>query len=98
MARVPMLPSRKEQRAEIRFFGAKGFSTAEIHNEMQPACGYKCFNVSAVKSWCRQFSSGRTSLVDDTQSDSFFAAGIEELVPRWDKCLNVSLLGGDVEK
>ena len=30
------------------------------------------------------------------QPSSFFAAGIEKRVPRWDKCLNV--LGGYVEK
>ena len=32
----------------------------------------------------------------EQQQSSFFAAGIEKLVPRWDKCLNV--LGGYVEK
>ena len=32
----------------------------------------------------------------EQQSSLFFAAGIEKLVPRWDKCLNV--LGGYVEK
>ena len=32
----------------------------------------------------------------EQQPSSFFAAGIEKLVPRWDKCLNV--LGGYVEK
>ena len=39
MERVPLLASRKEQRAAIRFFWARGFSTAEIHNEMQPVYG-----------------------------------------------------------
>ena len=95
MERVPLLASRKEQRAAIRFFWAIGLSTAEIHNEMQQISGDKCFNLSADKSWCRQFSSGRTSLVDDKRSDSFFAAGIEKLVPRWDKCLKIH--GGYVE-
>ena len=32
----------------------------------------------------------------EQQPNSFFAAGIEKLVPRWDKCLAV--LGGYVEK
>jgi hypothetical protein len=32
----------------------------------------------------------------EQQSTSFFATGIEKLVPRWDKCLNA--LGGYVEK
>ena len=33
MARVPLLASRVEQRAVIRFFWSKGLSTGEIHNE-----------------------------------------------------------------
>ena len=37
-----------------------------------------------------------TNLLIEQQPTSFFAAGIEKLVPRWDKCLNV--LGGYVEK
>ena len=32
----------------------------------------------------------------EQQPSFFFAASIEKLVPRWDKCLNV--LGGSVEK
>ena len=31
-----LLASRKEQHAVIRFFEAKGRSTAKIHNKMQP--------------------------------------------------------------
>ena len=42
MERVPLLASRKEQRAAIRFFWAWGLSTAEIHNQMQPVYGGKC--------------------------------------------------------
>ena len=91
MERVPMLAFRKEQRAANRFFWARGLSTAEIHNEMQPVYGDKCFNLSAAKSWCRQFSS---SSVDWTAAK--LVSGIKKLVPCWDKCLNV--LGGYVEK
>ena len=78
MEGVPLLASRKERRAAIRFFGARGLSTAEIHNEMQPVYGDKCFNISVVKSWCRQFSSSSVDIAQ--QSSSFFAAGIEKLV------------------
>ena len=95
MERVLLLASRKEQRAAIRFFWARGRSTSEIHNEMQPVAYmttstliYRRLKVGAanflVHQWIQQ------------QQSSFFAAGIEKLVPRWDKCLNV--LGGYVEK
>ncbi len=85
MARVPLLASGNERRAVIRFFWAKGLSTAKIHNEMQPVYGDKCFNLSAVKSWCRQFSSGRTSLADDKQSGRHIAATNNDVVTKIDE-------------
>ena len=68
MARVPLVASRKEQRAVVRFFWAKGFSAAAICKEMRPVYGDKCFSLAAVKCWCRKFCTGRTSLVDDKRS------------------------------
>ena len=84
MARVPLLASRVEQRAVIRFIWAKGLSTAEIHNEMQPVYGHKCFNLSVVKRWCRKFSNGRTSLVDNKRS------GLEKLEKQASKNLCIA--------
>jgi histone-lysine N-methyltransferase SETMAR len=85
MARVPLLASRVEQRAVIRFFWAKGLSTAEIHNEMQPVYGHKCFNLSVVKRWCRKFSNGRTSLVDNKRSGRHLAATDNDVVKKIDQ-------------
>ena len=93
MERVPLLASRVEQRAAIRFFWAWGLSTAEIHNEMQQVYDDKCFNLSADKSLCRQFFS---SSVDWIAVKLILRCSIETLVIRWDKCLTV--LGGYVEK
>ena len=85
MARVPLLASRVEQRAVIRFFWAKGLSTAEIHNEMQPVYGHKCFNLSVVKRWCRKFFNGRTSLVDNKRSGRHLAATDNDVVKKIDQ-------------
>ena len=111
MARVPLLASRKEQRAVIRFFWAKGLSAAEIHNEMQPVNGDKCYNNNnnnnnrfKVRFGVRRRHRGPNNIIYrrlkvgaanqnflvhqliEQQPNSFFAAGIEKLVPRWDKC------------
>ena len=90
MARVRLLASRVEQRAVIRFFWAKGLSTAEIHNEMQPVYGHKCFNLSVVKSWCRKFSNGRTSLVDNKRSGRHLAATDNDVVKKIDQFIRIS--------
>jgi transposase len=82
---VPLLASRVEQRAVIRFFWAKGLSTAEIHNEMQPVYGHKCFNLSVIKRWCRKFSNGRTSLVDNKRSGRHLAATDNDVVKKIDQ-------------
>ena len=62
MARVPLLASRLEQRAVIRFFGAKGLSTAEIHNEMQPV-GYMVTSVLI----CRWLKGGAANFLTAEQ-------------------------------
>lgn len=65
MARVPLIASRKEQRAVIRFFWAKGLKPTEILTEMQPVYGQKCFTRSIIHRWCDKFCRGRRSLVDE---------------------------------
>ena len=47
------------------FFLSRGLITAEIHNDMQPVYADKCFNLSAVKSWCHQFSSSSVDWTAD---------------------------------
>lgn len=64
MATVPLIASRKEQRAVIRFFWAKGLKPSLILAEMQPVYGKKCFTRSAIERWCDKYSRGRESLID----------------------------------
>ncbi len=46
--------------------------------------GHMCFNLSAVKSWCTIFSSGRTSLVDDKRSGRHVATTDNDAVTKID--------------
>ena len=43
MATLPLKSSRNEQRAVIRFLWVKGLNANEIHSEMRPVYGDKCF-------------------------------------------------------
>ena len=90
--------SCNEQHAVIRFLWAKGLNVNEIHSEMRPVYGDKCFTRPAIDVWCTKFARGRESIVDKERQEpvSFFASGIQKLVDRWDKCLNE--LGQYVEK
>ena len=91
---MTLLESRKEQRAAIRFFGPETlvrpkFTTKCSHyNGDKTALIYRRLKVGAANFLAHQWI--------EQQPSSFFAAGIEKLVPRWDKCLNV--LEGYVEK
>jgi len=97
--------SRNEQHAVICFFlWAKKCNASEIHYEMRPVYGDKCFTRPAIHIWFTKFACGRENIVDKERrvrhyvatSASFFASGIQKLVDRWDKCLNK--LGQYVEK
>jgi len=65
------------------FLWAKGLKANEIHSEMCPVYGDKCFTRPAIQVWCMKFARGRESIVD--KPVSFFASGIQKLVDRWDK-------------
>jgi len=59
------LKSRNKQRAVIRFFlWAKGLNANEIHSEMRPVYGNKCFTRPAIHVLCTKFARGRESIVD----------------------------------
>jgi len=94
--------SRNEQRTVIRFLWAKGLNANEIHSEMRPVYGDKCFLGPMKKMLGGQKFTPDTevqSLVRQwlgQQPASFFASGIQKLVDRWDKYLNE--LGQYVEK
>jgi len=64
MATLPLKSSRNEQRAVIRFLWAKGLNANEIHSEMRPVYGDKCFTRPAIHVWCRKFARGRENIVD----------------------------------
>jgi len=71
------------------FVWAKGLNANEIHSEIRPVYGDKCFTRPAIHVWCTKFARSRESMVDkERQQTSFFASDIHKLVDRWDKCLN----------
>ena len=64
MAMLPLKSSRNEQHAVIRFFVGKKLNANEIHPEMCPVYGSKCFTRPAIDVWCTKFAHGRDSIVD----------------------------------
>jgi len=46
------------------FLWAKGLNANEIHSEMRPVYGDKCFTRPAIHVWCMKFACGRESIVD----------------------------------
>jgi hypothetical protein len=94
-----------EQRSVVCFFVGKRTQCNDIHKEMFYVYGGKCLSLKAVNSLVKQFSQKRSEVADDElemrkwlrqQSKDFYAAGFDELIKRWDKCINVG--GGYVEK
>jgi len=43
---------------------AKGLNANEIHCEMRPLYGDKCFTRPAIHVWCTKFARGREGIVD----------------------------------
>jgi hypothetical protein len=96
----------EEQRSVMPFLSwAKGLNEEDIYKEMFPVHGRKCLSRKAVLIWVQK--SGRR-VADDEEvettvrkllrqhSKDFHAAGFDELVKRWNKCIDVG--GGYVEK
>ena len=44
------------------FLWGKGLSANEIHSEMRPVYGDKCFKRPAIHVWCTKFARGRESI------------------------------------
>ena len=65
MATLPLNLSCNEQRGVILFLWAKGLNANEIHCEMRPVYGNKCFTrpAIAIHVWCTRFARGRESIV-----------------------------------
>ena len=98
MTTLPLKSSRNEQRAVIRFFlWANGLNANEIHSEMRPVYGDKCFTRPAIHVWCTNFARGRESIVDKERPGRL-GGMLRRPMPRlpqlmlrtvrWDKCLN----------
>jgi len=95
MATLLLKSSRNEQRALIFFLWAKGLNANEIHSEMPPVYGDKCFPRPAIHVWCTKFAHSRESTVDKEQM-TWPACRDDRChdcrswwfrTVRWDKCL-----------
>jgi len=64
MATLSLKSSRKERCAVIRFLWAKGLDTDEIHSEMCPVYGDRCFTKPPIHVWCMKLTRGRESIAD----------------------------------
>ena len=64
MVTLPLKSSCNEQPAVILFLWEKGLNANEIHSEMRPVYGIKCFTRPAIHVWCTKFAHGRESIVD----------------------------------
>ena len=64
MATLP-LSSHNQQHAVIRLFlWAIRLNANNIHSEMLPVYGDKCFTRPAIHVWCTKFARGAESIVD----------------------------------
>jgi hypothetical protein len=88
MATVPRECSTEELRSVVRFLWTKGLNANDIHKEMFPV--YGC-SVCRIK----RFTAGSRNVADvslmmkSLKSKDFYAAGLNELVKRWNKCMNL---------
>jgi transposase-like protein len=88
MATVLEEYNTEEQRLVVRFLWAKGFSANDIHKEIFPIYGGKCFSHKAVHNWVekrgKRFADEETETKEQKwqrqQSKDFYAAGLDALV------------------
>jgi hypothetical protein len=82
------------------FLWAKGLNAKDIHKEMFPVYGGKCFWRIAVHNWVEKFFQGRSKVADYARSFAEVAETTRRLLyaplKRWDKCISVG--GCYVEK
>jgi hypothetical protein len=87
---------------------AKELNAKDIHKEIFPVYDGMCLSRKAVHKWVEKFSQRRSKVGDDARPNLpfeivaeitvkiFYAAGLDALVKRWDKCINVG--GGYVQQ
>jgi hypothetical protein len=86
------------------FWWLKGLNAKDIHKEMFAVYFGKCLLLKAVHNLVEKFKFVRKSqMMPDQlrqwlrqQSKDFYAAGVDVLTKRWNRCINVG--GGYVEK
>jgi hypothetical protein len=96
-----------EERGIVRFPWAEGVKPVEIHCRMLTQYGQSSISQRKVHEWVERFKSGRTRVTDEGRSGrpstshirphrkqlkSFFSAGIQKVVKRYNKCI---VLQGD---
>jgi hypothetical protein len=60
----------EEQRPVLRFLWAKGLNAKDIHKEMFPVYGGKCFFRKAIHNCSEKFTQGRSKVADEARSGS----------------------------
>jgi len=73
MATLLLKSSHNEEHAVVLLW-AKGLNATEIHSEMHPVYGDKCFTRPAIHVWCTKFARGRESIVDKERPGRHVAA------------------------
>jgi hypothetical protein len=82
----------------LSFFLDKRLNAKDINKEMFPVYGGKCLSLRRVDTWVEKH--GKYFADDEEvetevrnwlrqQSKDFYTAGLDALVKRWDKCINV---------
>jgi len=93
MATLPLKSSHNEQHAVIVFLWPQKFYANQIHSEMHPVYGDKCFPKRTVQVWCKKMLTGQKFVsYTDVQSvvlqlhgqqpASFFATSIQKFAVR----------------
>jgi transposase len=57
----------EDQCSVVHFLWVAGLSAKDIHKDMFPVYGGKCFSHKAVHNWVERFSQGRSKIADDAQ-------------------------------
>jgi hypothetical protein len=86
MAAPIQTPAKFEVRSVIGFLNAKGESPAEIHKQIFAVYG-NVMNRQNVTKWCREFSEGRTYVLDEQRSGRPSLIPYDP-VPRLNTCLD----------
>jgi hypothetical protein len=77
------------------FLWTRGLNAKDIRKEMFPVYGGKCLSCKAVHSWVANVLLMPEEVETEVrkwlrqQSKDFYAAGLDALVKRWDKCISV---------